>query len=110
MLTGEKSPSGAFRGSAKKKLHEHVVVATVQFNAVIVDGCGAHELIQFHKIEAHGFPIIARDERRVGEHRVTAFHINESSRPIEIEVEFFLVEQMKDGNVMFAKAQMLNGR
>ena len=46
------------------------------------------------------------DERRIGQHRLAAFHVDEMRGLVEIEVEFLLIEQMKRGDVVPLKTEM----
>jgi hypothetical protein len=56
-----------------------------------------------------GFAVVAADEAGVGEKGLAAFEVDESRGSVEIEVELLLVEQMEDGDVVLAEAQVLDG-
>ena len=105
----ESHRGAAFWSRAEEEAHEHVLVALVQLHAVVIDAGRAHHFVQFREVTPHRLAIIARDERGIGQHRVAAFHIEEARGPVEIEIEFLLIEQMKRGHVVLAEAQVLEG-
>ena len=51
--------------------------------------------------------IFGSDGSRLGDDRMRALHIYESHRSIELEIQLQRIEQMKQGEVVFLEAQML---
>jgi len=50
-----------------------------------------------------------RDEARIGQHGIAAFHVDEVGGLVEIEIEFLLIEEMKRGDVVPLETEMLDG-
>src|SRR3954468_20195260 len=101
------SSGAAFRSTPEEKPHEDVVVPFVNLHAVVIDRAGADQFINLREIASHGLAVIACDERWIGKHRLSAFHVDEACWAIKVEVELPLIEQMKDGDVVTAEAQVL---
>ena len=81
----------------------------MQLHAVVVDGGGADEVVDFGHVLLHGLAVVAGDEAGVGEDGFASFHVDEAGWAVEVEVELLLIEQMEDGDVVFAEAQVLDG-
>ena len=76
---------------------------------MVVDGGGADEVVEFVEVGFDGFAVVAADEAGIGEKGLAAFEVDESRRTVEIEVELLLVEQVEEGDVVLAEAQVLDG-
>jgi hypothetical protein len=94
------SPSPFLLHAAEEELHEHVIVFFAEFDTVVVDGGGSDEVVDFGQVLTHGFAVVAGDEAGVGEQGFAAFEVDETGRAVEIKVEFLLIEQVEDGDVV----------
>ena len=81
----ESHRAAAFGNAPEKEAHQHILIALVQLHPVVVHAGGAHHLIQLRQVNAHRLAIIPRDQRRIGQHRLAAFHIDKARGPVEIE-------------------------
>ena len=94
----------------QEEAHQHLLIALVQLHPVIIHPRRPHHLIQFRNILPHRLAVIPRDQRRIGQHRVPSLHVHESRRPVEIKIQFLLIQQMKRRHVMLPEAQVLERR
>ena len=63
--------------------------------------------LQFRPGRSPAIAVLAGDHDRIGQDRRAAFQVQETDRTVKREIQFFLFEQMKDGDIVLAEPQML---
>jgi hypothetical protein len=94
---------------ARAKTAQAHRVPLMQLHPVIIHARHANHFIQLRQVKPNGLAIISPNERRIGHHGFAALHVQKSRGLIEIEIELFLVQQMKRHYVVFFESQMLDG-
>lgn len=74
---------------------------------MIVDYRMIHDFIDRLEIVGEGLSITTVDQGRIGKKRGASFEIDEAGGAIEVEIQLLSVQQMKQSDVMLAKAKVL---
>ena len=78
-------------------------------DAVVVDGGVADEGVDGGEVGADDFAVAVGDERGVDEHGFGAFEVEEASGAVEVEVDLLGGEEVEEGDVVAAEAEVLDG-
>ncbi len=93
----------------QQKARQNRIVGFFDTDAVVVD-CGVlHNTGHVLKILRQGLAILTANHVRVHHDRRPTLHIHEPGRPFEVELDLMLLQQVEDGDVMLAEAQVLKG-
>jgi len=88
-------------------LREDAFVPLVEVGEPVIDVKLAAAVGEGGEIFVQSLAIGLADHGRVGDQVGAVFHVHKAHGPGEIEVEFLAVKQVKDGHVVFIKAEML---
>lgn len=78
-------------------------------DAVVVDGGVADEGVDGGEVGADDFAVAGGDEGGVDEHGFGAFEVEEAGGAVEVEVDLLGGEEVEEGDVVAAEAEVLDG-
>src|SRR4051812_189083 len=88
------------------KARHDLLVALVQIGEPVVDVELSAAMMECVEVIADRFPVSIADHGRVRNQVCAAFHVDESNRTREVEVEFLPVHQVEHSNIVLVEPQM----
>src|SRR5579875_2744816 len=93
--------------AADKETSQHLLIILAHTNSMIIDRRFQYDLAQRFFIGFSCPMITVGNLIRLGKDRRSPFHVEEPCRPAKVEAQLQRIEQVKNGHVVSAKAQML---